>query len=46
MNKYEELGVDRSASLQQLKSAYQAAALVTHPDKHASSSEAAKEEVR
>lgn len=36
MSKYEVLGVSRSAPLQEIKSAYQAAALATHPDKQAS----------
>lgn len=35
MSKYEVLGVPRSAPLQEIKGAYQAAALATHPDKHA-----------
>ena len=35
MSKYEVLGVSRSAPLQEIKSAYQAAALATHPDKQA-----------
>lgn len=33
MTKYEVLGVRRSATLQEIKGAYQAAALATHPDK-------------
>lgn len=45
MNKYGVLGVHRSASPQELKNAYQARALATHPDKHASSTEAVKREV-
>lgn len=36
MTKYEVLGVRRSAPLQEIKGAYQAAALATHPDKQAS----------
>eukprot|EP00903_Cladosiphon_okamuranus_P013339 g12432.t1 len=36
MSKYEVLGVSRSAPLQEIKNAYQAAALATHPDKQAS----------
>ncbi|CAN0482864.1 unnamed protein product [Ectocarpus sp. 12 AP-2014] len=36
MSKYEALGVKRSASLQEVKGAYQAAALASHPDKQAS----------
>ncbi|CAN0538596.1 unnamed protein product, partial [Ectocarpus sp. 8 AP-2014] len=36
MSKYEALGVKRSASLQEIKGAYQAAALASHPDKQAS----------
>lgn len=35
MSKYEVLGVSRSAPLQEIKGAYQAAALATHPDKQA-----------
>lgn len=35
MSKYEVLGVKRSALLQEIKVAYQAAALATHPDKQA-----------
>ncbi|CAM9730553.1 unnamed protein product [Ectocarpus fasciculatus] len=35
MSKYEALGVKRSASLQEVKGAYQAAALANHPDKQA-----------
>lgn len=46
MSKYEVLGVSRSAPLQEIKSAYQAAALATHPDKHASlATEVLKKEV-
>lgn len=45
MNKYEVLGASRSASLQELKSKYQALALETHPDKKGSSSEELKSEV-
>lgn len=36
MSKYEVLGVNRSSPLQEIKGAYQAAALATHPDKQAS----------
>lgn len=36
MSKYEALGVKRSASLQEVKGAYQAAALASHPDKQGS----------
>lgn len=36
MRKYEVLGVKKSASLQEIKGAYQAAALASHPDKQAS----------
>ncbi|CAM9376714.1 unnamed protein product, partial [Pylaiella littoralis] len=35
MSKYEVLGVTRSAPFQEIKGAYQAAALATHPDKQA-----------
>lgn len=47
MSKYEVLGVSRSAPIQEIKSAYQAAALATHPDKQASlATEALKKQVR
>ncbi len=36
MSKYEVLGVKTTAPLQEIKGAYQAAALATHPDKQAS----------
>ena len=45
MSKYEVLGVSRSASSQELKRAYQAAALATHPDKQAGSSDTLRSEV-
>ncbi|CAN0134672.1 unnamed protein product [Ascophyllum nodosum] len=44
MSKYEVLGVSRSASSQELKRAYQAAALATHPDKQAGSSDTLRSE--
>ncbi|CAM9768451.1 unnamed protein product, partial [Hapterophycus canaliculatus] len=47
MNKYEVLGVGRTATLQEIKSAYQAAALATHPDKQANlNSDELKNQVR
>lgn len=47
MSKYEVLRVSRSASFQEVKRAYQAAALLTHPDKQAASaSDVLKKEVR
>lgn len=45
MNKYEVLGVHKTASYQELKTAYQTAVLQTHPDKIGSSTNASDTEV-
>ena len=43
---YDILGVPRSASLQQIKTAYRKAALVNHPDANPSANDTAFHEIR